>query len=133
MGPLPWHFVLLLGGLSAALSTDNPGDDCMPNSMTLKSLTVTRGQVNGASPATGDDSSVSFELQNQAINLTVTCSAKSQALTPGGSRNDPYKWYPCSAPEGALNVAAAFQYDSVVNWVTVNETWICSDAAADHV
>lgn len=103
-------------------------DNCLGNSLALQTLTVFQGSVTGASPASENDTAVVFQLLNPALDVDAQCAAHSTALTPNGRHRDPSVWYNCFVESRDTTISAKFQFDTVANKLTVNETWECTNA-----
>ncbi|KAM7192723.1 hypothetical protein V8F33_008184 [Rhypophila sp. PSN 637] len=99
--------------------------DCITRSSALQNLTITSVSVFKGSPFERENSSVSFQLFNTAIQIDAQCSAYDIALTPNAIGADPYKWYDCFMESRDARMSARFRYDATLNHLTVDEKWVC--------
>ncbi|KAK3313202.1 hypothetical protein B0H66DRAFT_388091 [Apodospora peruviana] len=104
-------------------------EDCSA-SRAKTNLQVSSAYTNRGSPFQAYNSTISFILYNEAAHARGNCSAFGDALTPNGVGWDPYLWYDCTLQsEGkntTANVTTKFQYNSVLNEITLNQTWYCT-------
>jgi hypothetical protein len=105
-------------------------DDCQVESQERQNFTVMYMDIIKGGPLDGPDSSIYFQLHNSMTGVDAQCSAHGPSLTPnGGGRSDPYNpdaWYNCFVESTHANITATFQYDSVLDILTINETWPCN-------
>lgn len=108
-------------------------EDCTSRSAALVNLTVVNTQIVLGNPLSRENSSIVFQLRNPATGVEGECAAHGPALTPNGVGSDPYIWYNCFVESRNPSITKMFQYDSVINQLSVNETWICDDNTADNM
>ncbi|KAM7223100.1 hypothetical protein V8F06_001656 [Rhypophila decipiens] len=108
--------------IKASQTTDS---DCITRSSALQNLTITSVSIFKGSPFERENSSVSFQLFNTAIQIDAQCSAYDIALTPNAIGADPYKWYDCFMESRDARMSARFRYDATLNHLTVDERWVC--------
>jgi len=111
-----------------ALSNAQIADDCLAKSLALKNLTITNGNLTRGNGLQAQASYISFDLGNPAINVSGNCSASGIALVSNAAGGDPFRWYDCPVDKPAPDTTTlAFRYDSVINHLTINQTWTCGD------
>ena len=99
---------------------------CVTASNALKSLVVSKTHLVSGNPMNKENTTITFLLHNSAVGVDVNCTAAGAELTPQGSSTDPYKWWECeSVTTSSAVVTAAFQWDTQIVQLTVNESWVC--------
>lgn len=123
---------LSLALTASALPSSFADPDCLAKARALKTVTITNTVIDRGSPFNRENTTVTFHVANAAAGVSATCSASDVALTPNGIGSNPYKWYDCAldaaaggTPDPRLGLVAKFQYDATLNFLTVNQTWVC--------
>ncbi|KAK3386129.1 hypothetical protein B0H63DRAFT_523447 [Podospora didyma] len=105
---------------------------CLNSSLSLTNLTITDAAIIMGNPMEHQNTSVTFNAYNTAAGVDAKCSASNVALTPQATGSDPYQWYDCAITSSkSPNATLKFRYDGTLQHLTVNETWVCQDEAAD--
>jgi hypothetical protein len=107
------------------------GSNCTQKSSLLRYLTVSQSKIVNGNPLVGENSSITFLLENTATGVKLNCSGAGPELTPDGIGSDPYKWWDCAPrTNDVVNTTARFQYNLIIEELTVNETWACLEDPA---
>ena len=127
------YSILYLAAASASAAQTAEPADCLARSRALRNVTITDTEIVRGSPFRNETTSITFRLANPAAATDAACAANSTALTPNGYFSDPYLWYDCvvtpRASEENTTTRLRFQYDATLNYLTVNQTWVCPPGA----
>ncbi|KAJ9160937.1 hypothetical protein NKR19_g2785 [Coniochaeta hoffmannii] len=101
-------------------------DECVTRSFAIHNLTALSPQVviDSSDP---NNNAVVFQLFNPITAVSGECAAHGAILAPDRETGDTDVWYSCFVESRDPSIAVQFQYDSAVNQLTVNETWICEE------
>lgn len=84
--------------------------------------------IDSSAPA---NNAVVFQLFNPITGVSGECAAHGATLAPDKAVGKPATWYNCFVESRNSSITAQFQFDSVLNQLTVNETWTCGEDEED--
>jgi len=108
----------------------SPDDECVSKSFSIHKLTALAPEIllDTASP---DNNAVVFQLFNPITRVSGECTAHGTTLAPDKDTGRPELWYDCFVESRDPSITVQFQYDSALDQLTVNETWICEEDEVD--
>jgi hypothetical protein len=106
---------------------------CTSDSLALKSLTVSQGEILSGNPLRGQNSSLTFQFTNPATGNIANCSAAGPQITPNGIGSDPTIWYDCVNGATSSTTRTSFQFEPTLVQLTINQTWSCTDKEPAYV
>ncbi|MDB5911140.1 MAG: hypothetical protein JWP34_5257 [Massilia sp.] len=118
---------LSLLNLCSTLPNDK---ECVSKSFAIHNLTAVAPQVviDSSSP---DNNAVVFRLFNPITEVSGECAAHGVTLAPDNVTGNPGLWYNCFVESRDPSITVQFQYDSALDQLTVNETWVCEEDEDD--
>lgn len=120
------HQVVVFLALVEPCLARRSDNECVSDSFAVHNLTALAPEViiDSSKP---DNNAAIFQLFNPVTQVSGECAAHGATLAPDKALGEPEIWYNCFVESRDPSITAHFQFDSVLNQLTVNETWTCGE------